>query len=47
MKAQLDLCLHNLVHSSVLDAGQLLLLRLAIVQVGSNFQKSLRAEERA
>ena len=47
MEAQPDLGVDDLFHSSVLDTGQLLLLSLAIVQVGTCLKKNFRAEKRA
>ena len=44
VKPQLDLGLDNILHSSVLDAGQLLLMSLAVINVGTRFEKLFRAE---
>ena len=43
MEAQLDLCIHNVLHGGIFNARQLLLLSLAIVQVCACFEEVIRA----
>ena len=47
MKAQLDLCINNLLHRGVFDAGQLFLPDSLIVHIIPRFEKVIRAEQGA